>query len=61
MKSTKKDRTIGILGVLFMTFGITYFNFEHVVHEENIKPAIMIGLGIITIGYFFLSKRNDDK
>ena len=53
----KNTKLIGILGVLFMTFGITYFDFEEIQRQENLKPLIMILIGLTAVIYFLYLKK----
>lgn len=50
-KSEKNNRLIGLMGGIFMTFGITYFDFDNLLIYDNIKPLIMMIIGLITIIY----------
>lgn len=61
MNPQNSTKLVGLLGVLLMTFGITYFDFETFTNPTNLKPGLMIGLGIIAIIYYVLSKRNAGK
>lgn len=58
MKTQISNKTAGILGAFLLTFGISYFDFDNVMNEANIKPALMMFLGVVTVGYFFFFKRN---
>jgi hypothetical protein len=61
MNPQNSIKLVGLLGALLMTFGITYFDFETFTNPTNIKPGLMMGLGIIAIAYFVLIKRNAAK
>jgi|GEM_PF-1220444 len=50
-------KTIGLLAVLLLTFGITYLDFEDLSFQNNIRPYLEIGLGIISVAYLFTIKR----
>ncbi len=51
MKS-KSEKTLGFIAVIFFTFGITYLDFENLSSSENVRPYIMLGLGIIILIYW---------
>jgi hypothetical protein len=57
----KKIGIIKLLGVLFLTFGITDLNFENLNFDVNFKAyaAIIIGI-IITILSFFTPEKLKD-
>ena len=61
MNPQNSTKLVGLLGVLLMTFGITYFDFEMFTNPTNLKPGLMMGFGIIAIIYYVLSKRNAGK
>jgi len=61
MKPQNSTILIGMLGVLLLTFGITYFNFDSLATEQNLKPALMMIFGIIAVAFFVLAKRNESN
>jgi uncharacterized membrane protein len=52
MKTTS-ERILGFIAVIFLVFGITYLNFDDLSHADNIRPYIMLVLGIVLLGYWF--------
>lgn len=61
MKPQNSTKLVGLLGVLLTTFGITYFDFTTVMSETNLKPALMMGLGIVAIIFYVLAKKDAGK
>jgi hypothetical protein len=61
MKEDKNSKIVALMGTLFMVFGITYFNFDTIKDEDNLRPFIMMLLGLIAIVYFFYLRRNQGK
>lgn len=53
MKS-KSEKTLGFVAVILFTFGITYLDFDSLNFSENIRPYILIVLGIITLVYWLI-------
>ncbi len=49
---SKQNQIIGFLAVLFFTFGITYLDFNNLNFADNIRPYIMLLLGVATIAYW---------
>lgn len=43
-------KSLGLLALILMAMGITYFNFEIIWDHQNIKPAITLLLGAIAFG-----------
>jgi uncharacterized membrane protein len=50
---TSSERILGFIAVIFLVFGITYLNFDDLSHADNIRPYIMLVLGIVLLGYWF--------
>lgn len=53
---SKSNKTIGFLAVILLTFGITYLNFENLSSSENVKPYLMLAIGIATLVYWFKTR-----
>jgi hypothetical protein len=51
---SKSGKAIGFLAIVFLTFGITYLNFDDLSFSENIRPYIMLLVGIITLVYWLI-------
>lgn len=43
-------KSLGLLALILMAMGITYFNFEIIWDHQNIKPAITLLIGAIAFG-----------
>lgn len=57
-----KDSLIRVMSILFFTFGITYLDFDELGSAGNIRPYIMLALGIVTILYSFATRsKSEDK
>jgi len=55
-------KTLGLLAVVFFTFGITYLDFENLTNSDNLRPYIMFVLGILLLVYSFrLKKKNNTE
>ena len=52
----KKLKTLDFIAILFLTFGITYLDFDNLSFEDNVKAYIQIIIGAILI-IFILFKR----
>ena len=59
MKPQNSTKLIGMLGVLLLTFGITYFDFSSLTNEQNVKPAFMMFFGLVAVVFFVMAKRNE--
>jgi hypothetical protein len=59
MKS-KTYKVIGTFAILFFTFGITYLDFDNLSFSNNVRPYIMLMLGILTTA-FWLNIRSKSK
>jgi hypothetical protein len=55
----KSKKILGLLAVLFFTFGITYLDFENLTNSDNLRPYIMMGLGAVLLIYLWMMKKND--
>ncbi|HEY9115770.1 MAG TPA: hypothetical protein VIN10_13810 [Bacteroidales bacterium] len=49
--------TISLLAVLFMTFGITFLDFDNLSIENNVRPYLMLVLGLVSILYFLYVRK----
>ena len=61
MKEDKNSKIVALLGTLFMVFGITYFNFDTITDEDNLRPFIMMLFGLVAIAYLFYLRRKQKK
>ena len=61
VKNDKYIKIAALMGTLFMVFGITYFNFDNYMDEDNLRPFIMMLLGLIAIAYLFYLRRKQGK
>jgi len=55
----KSKKILGLLAILFFTFGITYLDFENLTNSDNLRPYIMMGLGAVLLIYLWMMKKND--
>jgi hypothetical protein len=53
----KLTNTISLLAILFMAFSITFLDFDNLCIENNIRPYLMLVLGLGSILYFFYIRR----
>lgn len=53
---------LGILqlsAILFLTFGITYIDFENLGFENNYKAYAQLGIGILLLYMSFIARKKD--
>jgi len=61
IKNDKNLKIATLMGTLFMVFGITYFNFDNFMDADNLRPFIMMLLGLIAIVYLLYMKSKKGK
>jgi len=61
IKNDKNSKIAALMGTLFMVFGITYFNFDDFMDKDNLRPFIMMVLGLIAIAYLLYNRRTQGK
>ena len=61
VKNDKNLKIAALMGTLFMVFGITYFNFDNFMDADNLRPFIMMLLGLIAIVYLLYMKSKKGK
>lgn len=61
VKNDKNLKIAALMGTLFMIFGITYFNFDNFMDADNLRPFIMMLLGLIAIVYLLYMKSKKGK
>ncbi|WP_107038595.1 hypothetical protein [Brumimicrobium mesophilum] len=57
----KKLKTIDFIAILFLTFGITYLDFDNLTFEDNIKAYIQIIIGAIMMIYILYKRGQASK
>ncbi len=58
--TSKHNKTVGLVAILFFTFAITAFDFENPSFSENTKAYILFIAGVITL-IIWLSMRHKAK
>ena len=57
----KKLKTLDFVAILFLTFGITYLDFDNLSFEDNIKAYIQIFIGAIMLIYILFKRGQASK
>lgn len=47
---------VAFLAILFLIFGITYLDFDNLSFSDNIRPYLMLGIGVIVIIYWLITR-----
>lgn len=57
----KKLKTLDFVAILFLTFGITYLDFDNLTLEDNIKAYIQIFIGAVLMIYILYKRGQESK
>lgn len=57
----KKIKTLDLVAILFLTFGITYLDFDNPSFQENTKAYIQIIIGAVLIIYVLYKRGQASK
>jgi hypothetical protein len=54
--AAQANKVIGLSATLFLSFGITFIDFNNLSFSENVKPYLMLFLGTVTLAYWLRLK-----
>ncbi|MBU2928531.1 hypothetical protein [Winogradskyella psychrotolerans] len=52
---------VGFIAIIFLTFGITYLDFDNLNFEDNYKAYVMLIVGILLFSFVFYGRKKNSN